>query len=81
MFLDALALTTLANVNSMLCPAISDPFYGPNWRLFGMLHQFALCAVSGKVWGMLGKSEELDDECSDGGTGGGCDTSLQDKND
>ena len=47
-FLDPLALFTWGNVNSMLCPAISDPFYGPDWRMYALGHQFVLNLISGK---------------------------------
>ena len=56
-FLDPIAFSTQANVNSMLCPAISDPIGGKNWRVWAYLHQFTLTAVSGKVWGLLGVAE------------------------
>ena len=64
-FLDPIALFTQANVNSMLCPAISDPFGGKNWRIWAYLHQFTLTAVSGKLWGLLGAAER-GDEVGDG---------------
>ena len=48
-FLDPLALLTWGNVNSMLCPAISDPFFGPDWRMYAFCHQFVLNLLSGKL--------------------------------
>ncbi len=57
-FMEPLSVTSLANLNSMLCPAISDPFYGPNWRLWGLGHQFLLTLASGKLFGLLGTREE-----------------------
>lgn len=48
-FLDPLAIFTLGNVNSMLCPAISDPFYGSDWRMYALGHQFLLNLLSGKI--------------------------------
>ena len=38
-FLQPLAFLTLGNLNSVLCPAITDPFRGPYYRLHGMWHQ------------------------------------------
>ena len=64
-FLDPIAVSTQANVNSMLCPAIADPIGGKNWRIWAYLHQFTLTALSGKLWGMLGAAE-CDDEADDG---------------
>ena len=55
--LELVAVFSLANLNSMLCPAISDPFYGSNWRLWALGHQFILNLVSGKLFGLLGVSE------------------------
>lgn len=36
----------------MLCPAVSDPFYGRLYRICGMIHQVLLIPVIGKfiVW-------------------------------
>ena len=37
-----LSVLSLANIGSMLCAAISDPFYGPDYRLHGFWHQFLM---------------------------------------
>jgi len=37
----------------MLCPAISDPFAGPNYRWFAMAHQTALILVFGKIYTLI----------------------------
>ena len=48
-----------ANVGSMLCPAYSDPFAGPNFRLIGIVHQsvavFAFGSLTARIaeWNII----------------------------
>lgn len=57
LFLQPLALLTLGNLNSVLCPAITDPFRGPHYRLHGLWHQFVATIVSGGFWCFFGTGD------------------------
>jgi len=47
---------TLANVGSMLCPAASDPFSGPDYRMVGIIHQSLSVFVFGTLAALLGET-------------------------
>jgi hypothetical protein len=50
---------TYANLNSLLCPAITDPFYGKNYRSYGIVHQFFITLVFGCVSNFIGNEEKI----------------------
>jgi len=58
-FLQPLAILTLGNLNSVLCPAITDPFRGPHYRLYALVHQFIATIVSGVFWCIFGKGDTV----------------------
>merc|ERR1712241_470367 len=51
-----ITLLTKANVNNLLCPAITDPFAGPNYRLHTLWHQLICAMVAGKLFACIGKA-------------------------
>lgn len=40
-------------MNNIICPAVSDPFYGLNYRICAIFHQTALTLIVGKVYTKL----------------------------
>ncbi|XP_068145701.1 transmembrane protein 164 [Drosophila tropicalis] len=46
--LSPLSIFTGINLDHMLCAAVSDPFQGPNYRLFACCHQTLLCPLLNK---------------------------------
>ena len=46
-------LLAQTNLNNMICPAISDPFHGPYYRVLAMSHQTILVPLVGKLYNVL----------------------------
>ena len=50
-------------MGSMLCPAYSDPFAGPNFRLIGIIHQsvavFAFGSLTARIaeWNIIANDD------------------------
>jgi len=51
--LQPIGLLTQTNLNNMICPAISDPFHGPYYRVLAMSHQSILVPLVGKLYNVL----------------------------
>ncbi|CAG2054537.1 unnamed protein product [Timema podura] len=49
-FLQSFAFPTLVNLNHIMCPTAADPFYGPYYRTFAVLHQALLCPLTCKLF-------------------------------
>ncbi|CAH1781600.1 unnamed protein product [Owenia fusiformis] len=49
------AYVSWVNINSMICPAVSDPFYGPWYRIYHGTLQGVLIAIHGKTYTAIAK--------------------------
>ncbi|XP_058838964.1 uncharacterized protein LOC131694329 [Topomyia yanbarensis] len=48
-FLQIVAIPTQVNLNHMICPALKDPFDGPNYRSAAVIHEAVLCTILCKL--------------------------------
>jgi hypothetical protein len=53
--LQPMSFATNVNINSMMCPAVSDPFVGPWYRLAANIHQTLFILLHGKAYCMIGE--------------------------
>ena len=55
LILQPISYATHVNLNSMMCPAVSDPFHGPYYRLAANFHQILFVVLHGKILCFIGK--------------------------
>lgn len=58
--LQIIASLSQVNLNNMLCPAVSDPFSGPMYRIFAIIHQAVSLPFMGKLLNWIGLQLSLD---------------------
>lgn len=56
LLIQPLSIVTKANVNNLLCPAITDPFAGPGYRLHTLWHQLTAMIIGSKLVILLRKT-------------------------
>ena len=54
--LQPLSFATGVNLNSTMCPAVSDPFNGPFYRIAANLHQIPFIFLFGKCYCFIGRT-------------------------
>jgi len=55
LILQPISYATHVNLNSMMCPAVSDPFRGPYYRMAANFHQIFFVVLHGKILCFIGK--------------------------
>lgn len=58
--LQIIASLSGVNLNNILCPAVSDPFSGPMYRIFAIMHQAISLPLLGKLLNWIGLQISLD---------------------
>jgi hypothetical protein len=62
LILQPLALATNVNIDSILCPAVSDPFNGRWYRVWANVHQSLFILLHGKLFCYIGEKFFVPDE-------------------
>lgn len=53
--LQPISFITEVNLDSIMCPAVSDPFEGPWYRIAAHIHQTLFILLHGKIYCLIGK--------------------------